>query len=1396
MSVRSRSIRRLMILLGVFLVLAGIAAGLYFRNEHLKSARLEAARQAGMTAFKAGDYRTALDALKNYVAKRRGDNEALFAYGVSRSKIEEPDGHNIAEGINVFTALLQQDPDNKLAKYDLLDLYLQASYNKEALDLADRLLSSNPADIRALKAKCTALDRQHNEKEALVVSQKLNELNPLDFDQQLQTYRIMLALKSPPQQMIERAQKQRRAHPDDPRFILLGALVHGWSGDISQARALLHEATTRPAPDAAYVRSIVGVLDSQKMYPDAQKVLNQAASENKQDPQILRILVQRLWQSGQAQKALDRLKGIDRVTGDTDLLAFAAMSLFDLHKPADAKAILATLAKRSSDTGAIAWSIALSTWFDGMDAKDALGKLRKALDRAPDNAVIRSLLGDSYARLGEKDLAVQAWRRAADLSPSWAAPRINAARTLATTGRIKEAVAEAQAAFIAAPDSPDAVITLACVQYDALEHGELDSGHESALLSLVQQIQEAMPDEPQTLPLYVNLLARAGRKSDAIAAARNAIASPTTRPSAPTLLRLLSTSRAQKLGLDDELQSALNAAGGEGRADPRVTLARAADLAVGGHPADGLALIDSRARVATTQPAQWALARVQYEEMAHDPSAPSDWARLGEAYPDNLDIQIAILKTAQSARADRDFMARTIDRVKALTGPDGQTWKLERARWLIGSDSSKDAAEAANTLTEITRNSPRLVEARLLLASAYEKVGNAAAATTEMEAAADEQPNNALLALEVARLMQSQNQFSAARQYLDRAAASPELTPQSRRRAATLFAEQGDIAQGIKLLQDAQSALDIPGKLLLAELDRRQNHPEAASAIYRNLLSLKPATLDVIQSAADFYASQSQLDEAKQVLARVSEATTRPAVAEMVRGAFEERHGTPAGARRSYAAATQASPTDSTTWRALVEFQLRAEHYDRALQIAAQAMRTLKEPDATLSGLHSIAGTLEELAHANGLPRAALSVLASAVPSDRGAADLLLNWQTHSATQPTTAPVDLLAGRLSSEIARFPRSLALRKALMQVDLSRKQYEEVTKLASETMDAFPTDAESCRIAATVYRAAGKHDLAMAAARRWRERTAADPLPADRAMAEMDLDAGDAAAALSTLQPYEKQTIADPDRNAAVLVTLLRAQAQSGHPDQAHEILHPLLNKGSKWRLVWLELAGDDIGDLQQARSWLNEVASLIPPDDITEQTALGTAWYQIGIRLRDPDADAQARKILDPIVKQPNAPASALVISAALSNQSGEIDRAESLYRRALALSPDQPKALNNLAYLLYLRGKDLPQARTFAARAVALSPQTASFYDTLARVQARLNQSDEAVKSFHQALRLEPDNVEAMIGLAITLRDSGRRDLATALLPRIENLVKTHTPLPTEVHQQLDELRTSMRASI
>ncbi|MGV6803497.1 MAG: tetratricopeptide repeat protein [Ruegeria sp.] len=82
------------------------------------------------------------------------------------------------------------------------------------------------------------------------------------------------------------------------------------------------------------------------------------------------------------------------------------------------------------------------------------------------------------------------------------------------------------------------------------------------------------------------------------------------------------------------------------------------------------------------------------------------------------------------------------------------------------------------------------------------------------------------------------------------------------------------------------------------------------------------------------------------------------------------------------------------------------------------------------------------------------------------------------------------------------------------------------------------------------------------------------------------------------------------------------------------------------------------------------------------------------------------------------------------------DQAESDFRRALELNPDQPQVLNYLGYSLVERHEKLDEALDMIERAVAVRPDSGYIVDSLGWVLFRLGRYDEAVDHMERAVEL------------------------------------------------------------
>lgn len=113
---------------------------------------------------------------------------------------------------------------------------------------------------------------------------------------------------------------------------------------------------------------------------------------------------------------------------------------------------------------------------------------------------------------------------------------------------------------------------------------------------------------------------------------------------------------------------------------------------------------------------------------------------------------------------------------------------------------------------------------------------------------------------------------------------------------------------------------------------------------------------------------------------------------------------------------------------------------------------------------------------------------------------------------------------------------------------------------------------------------------------------------------------------------------------------------------------------------------------------------------------------------------------------------------------GRGDEAAAVYEKALAQAPGNPVVMNNLAWCLARQGRDLPRAEDLAGQAVGLQPEQPKFWDTLGLVQRLRGNNLQAARSYHQALRLDPNLPQARANLTPTLLALEPEELERLLL--------------------------------
>ncbi len=134
----------------------------------------------------------------------------------------------------------------------------------------------------------------------------------------------------------------------------------------------------------------------------------------------------------------------------------------------------------------------------------------------------------------------------------------------------------------------------------------------------------------------------------------------------------------------------------------------------------------------------------------------------------------------------------------------------------------------------------------------------------------------------------------------------------------------------------------------------------------------------------------------------------------------------------------------------------------------------------------------------------------------------------------------------------------------------------------------------------------------------------------------------------------------------------------------------------------------------------------------------------------PAADSQAVTELSP------NEALALAVNV---HRHGNLEVAETLYRRILDVAPELPDALHFLGVLIHQSGRH-DEAIKLVRRSLALVTDQADWYNNLGNILLASSRLEEATEAYRTAIALAPTHANAYSNLGVLLRAQGRFDEA------------------------------------
>lgn len=1416
MSVRVKTKRRLTFVVLFCALLFVLAAVAYLQRSRQISRRLAVVRAEGAAALEAGNYEVALHKIGSYVQRYGSDADALYEYAQAREKVPEPNSRHIGQSIALYRQFLSLRPTHLEARRRLLTLYVEFGFNQEAIETAVAIdpTAATPgasSDPDVLRAQATALARLRRYDDAYKAAQAYNEKAPRDLDAQRMTIEILLAQGKPATEAVDRASALQKRWPDDALFELLLGIAYRMAGDVKGAEQWVAQAASRASDhDPAFIGALVEHLESLERFDDSLRVLERSAgrgaAENK------RLLAARLWQAKRYQDLIDRLGDLDPAdkASDSELLALRAMALLELRRDDEARPLVAALEKRF-DAKAEAWAPVLKTAFarEAVPPREVIRVCADAVARVRTNPYFHYFLANAYNGAGEQDRALFHWAQAGRLSPAWAAPWVKVARLLASAERPAEAATLVAAARRRSSHDVDVlrassdILSLALSTADSSGVEASRAQNLTALRDTLAQLDASYPAEGSAAVARVVLFAAGGDRDGAVRSAHAALDASKVYDD-DVYLRLAAVSKAFSLGVEVLSLSRCEAA--HGRVTPSLAAARAHAALTAGSAAEGKRILDA-ARIGVRGPAEskaWRTAWVTYLDTTGDPAAKEEWMSFADALADDAAVQSLALR-APAVQGEREFLNRTIDRLRAATVENGIGWRIARARWLskdVSGTNTLALTRAASLLGEVCRDMPDLPEPRMLLARCLADLGSPREAIHQLTRVVSVAPELGAARLELAGLLQAQGDHAGAKDQLDLVADDDAASHRDRAVAATLLARGGDTDKALTLLEQLGRAGARAGGgqpipiVLMADLYYRQGDPRRAKDLCVRVLE-KSADPGAIGLLADILSAEGQVPQAEQVLSRLDQATLPPPQKELVRGRYYALSGNRAKSLEQFDAATRVAPSSAAAWRTLTKFHLSGGDLASALAAAAASGASVHE--AGLQALQRASLALPSGPEAKDL----LPLLAGVV--DAPADELAVVEMLKALAEVNRSSPETVLPRVRAIANRNPRVLVVQNAAARAFVllgGRSGAEEGLTIATRTMQYFPGAAEPAETAATVLAALGRWDEATGYAQQWKRRSPPAPA-ADLIIASAHLALRRPQEALAVLQPYAAkvagpQADVETEKPIVTQATILFARAliQTGKTGDAEALLAGRIRHSPQYRAAWIGIASRHHPDPVAAARWL-DLARENAGSAFAEQASLAEAWLALAARsgaAAHAERAAEFVRVLTAATESDSASSVQLVAVGTLSEATGNPAAAEAAYRHALRINPDDPIAMNNLAMILAARGQTA-DAEKLAARAATLDhPRRASFYDTLATVQAQSRRWSEAGESIRKALDLDPMNVGFQIHRAVILSSNGDAAGAREALDAVGGIRLEDPSLSHIDRERLKTLR--QRASI
>lgn len=723
--------------------------------------------------------------------------------------------------------------------------------------------------------------------------------------------------------------------------------------------------------------------------------------------------------------------------------------------------------------------------------------------------------------------------------------------------------------------------------------------------------------------------------------------------------------------------------------------------------------------------------------------------------------------------------------------------------------------EAVIQFSNSVQIDPRFAQGHAELAQAYLKLGDTQRAYNELSRTLELAPDNYHAHTDLANLLTGARRpdgtafpdyVNQAKPHLDFLREKQPNSPETHEAWSNYYAAQNKLGEA---MQEAQQAISAdPNRsesyLVLAFLNLRANQSDQAEASFKKAIAVDPKSLNAVLALGGFYESHNRFSEAEQEFKQAIQIDPANGVprAALVRLLMQE------GKRDEIVAFLQQTkkelPNNHQGYTMLGDYYFATGDLDKALpEYASLHHDHPKDVQVKKNYIQILIlkNQLEEAAKLN-------NEILKGRPNDVDG--LIFKGELQRLKNDPSGAVESLQAALHNEpnnaVGHYQLGLAYAQ---QRDLSRAESEwrEAVRIRPELTDAQ-------QALATLQIGRGEFDNALQTAQ---QMISAQPFSADgfllKGIAELGLRK------FADAQQDDEQARNRAPNSSAPYVQLGNVQLAQKHYGDAEKFYQQALEKdsGSSDGLRGLMTVYVEQKQYDKAITAANAQIAKSPANS-NFYDLLGTAlfdgkkdysgadaalrkaieldknntdaWEKLGkVQIQRGDTD-QAIAIYQQAIKDNPKEAHFYILTGELYDAKQNWDQAKAMYQQALSVSPDNPMAANNLAYVLLEQGGNVDVAMNMAQTARRGMPDSPNAADTLGWAYYQKGIYHSAIDQFLEALRLNqknggPDSATMHYHLGLAYQKVKQNALARE---HLEKAVKLK-PEYADARKALSELR-------